>query len=200
MTPGTVGGVGHARVRDRPRSGEGAAPGGHYARGMTSDHVDRIVEQWARERPELDTSGLRIGARVLRLQRYLDQTVAQAVSPFELQVGELNVLATLRRSGPPYQLTPTELYRGLLVSSGAMTNRLDRLEASDLITRTVDPDDRRRVQVALTVRGREVIDRAMDAHVASLDRALAGIDDPQRDALEGLLRSLLVPLERDRDL
>lgn len=167
---------------------------------MASDHVDRIVEQWAGQRPELDTSGLRIGARVLRLQRYLDQTVTQAVSPFELQVGELNVLATLRRSGPPYQLTPTELYRGLLISSGALTNRLDGLEASELITRTVDPDDRRRVQVALTDRGRELIDRAMDAHVASLDQVLAGIDDEQRDALEGLLRALLVPLERDHDL
>lgn len=167
---------------------------------MTSDHVDRIVEQWARERPGLDTSGLRIGARVLRLQRYLDQTVADAVRPFELQVGELNVLATLRRSGPPYELTPTELYRGLLISSGAMTNRLDRLEASELITRRVDPDDRRRVQVALTARGRDVIDQAMDAHVASLEGALAGIDVEQRDALEELLRALLVELERDHDL
>ncbi len=167
---------------------------------MDSDHVDRIVEQWAEQRPELDTSGLRVAARAIRLQRYLDQAVSDAVRPFGLQVGELNVLATLRRSGPPFQLTPTQLYRGLLLSSGAMTNRLDRLEANHLITRTVDPDDRRRVQVALTVRGREIIDQAMDAHVSRLDEVLAGIDDEQRTALEDLLRTLLVRLEQEHDL
>lgn len=167
---------------------------------MDSDHVDRIVEQWAEQRPELDTSGLRVAARAIRLQRYLDQAVSDAVRPFGLQVGELNVLATLRRSGPPFQLTPTQLYRGLLLSSGAMTNRLDRLEANHLITRTVDPDDRRRVQVALTVRGREIIDQAMDAHVSRLDEVLAGIDDPQRTELEDLLRTLLIRLEQEHDL
>jgi DNA-binding MarR family transcriptional regulator len=167
---------------------------------MEPDHVDRIVEQWAEQRPELDTSGLRVAARVIRLQRYLDQAVSDAVRPFGLQIGEVNVLATLRRSGPPFQLTPTELYRGLLISSGAMTNRLDRLEASNLITRTVDPDDRRRVQVALTDQGREVIDQAMDAHVLQLDETLAGIDDTARTELECLLRTLLVRLEHDHDL
>ncbi len=167
---------------------------------MDTDHVDRIVEQWAEQRPELDTSGLRIAARAVRLQRYLDQAMSEAVSPFELQIGELNVLATLRRSGPPFELTPTELYRGLLISSGAMTNRLDRLEASHLITRRVDPDDRRRVRVALTSHGCAVIDRAMDAHVRSLDGVLAGIDDEQRRALEDLLRDLLLRLERDHAL
>lgn len=166
---------------------------------MDSDHVDRIVEQWAEQRPELDTSGLRVAARAIRLQRYLDQAVSDAVRPFGLQVGELNVLATLRRSGPPFQLTPTQLYRGLLLSSGAMTNRLDRLEANHLITRTVDPDDRRRVQVALTVRGREIIDQAMDAHVSRLDEVLAGIEDQQRTELEDLLRTLLIRLEQDHD-
>lgn len=166
---------------------------------MDSDHVDRIVEQWAEQRPELDTSGLRVAARAIRLQRYLDQAVSDAVRPFGLHIGELNVLATLRRSGPPFQLTPTQLYRGLLLSSGAMTNRLDRLEANNLITRTVDPDDRRRVQVALTERGREVIDQAMDAHVSRLDEVLAGIDDQQRTELEDLLRTLLIRLEQDHN-
>lgn len=167
---------------------------------MEPDHVDRIVEQWAEQRPELDTSGLRVAARVIRLQRYLDQAVSDAVRPFGLQVGELNVLATLRRSGPPFQLTPTALYRGLLISSGAMTNRLDRLETNNLITRTVDPDDRRRVQVALTDRGRQVIDQAMDAHVLRLDEVLAGIDDAGRTDLEDLLRTLLARLEHEHDL
>jgi len=167
---------------------------------MDTDHVDRIVEQWAQQRPELDTSGLRVAARAIRLQRYLDQAISDAVRPFGLQVGEVNVLATLRRSGPPFQLTPTELYRGLLISSGAMTNRLDRLEANHLITRTVDTDDRRRVQVALTDLGRTTIDQAMDVHVSRLDGVLAGIDEQQRTELEDLLRGLLIRLEHDHDL
>ncbi len=162
---------------------------------MDSDHVDHLVEQWARERPDLDTTGLRLAARVIRLQRFLDQAASHAVARFELQLGELNVLAALRRAGDPYALTPTELYRGLLVSSGAMTNRLDRLEAEGLVVRDPDPNDRRRIRVVLTGRGREVIDAAMDAHTAILRDAFAGLDEPDRARLEDLLRTILVDLE-----
>jgi DNA-binding MarR family transcriptional regulator len=167
---------------------------------MDRDHVDRLVEQWAAERPELDTSGLRIAARVVRLQRFLDQAANDAVSPLGLQLGELNVLAALRRSGEPFELTPTDLYRGLLISSGAMTNRLDQLESEGLVTRVPDPDDRRRIKVVLTDRGRELIDRAMDQHTRILKEAFAGIDDEQRARLEELLRAVLLRLEADRAL
>lgn len=167
---------------------------------MERDHVDGLVEQWAVERPELDTSGLRLSARIVRLQRFLDQASQAVVSDFGLQLGELNVLAALRRAGTPYELTPTDLYRGLLVSSGAMTNRLDRLEEDGLVTRVPDPDDRRRIKVALTSRGAELIDRAMDEQTALLRGAFAGIDDEQRDDLERLLRSVLVKLEADQQL
>jgi DNA-binding MarR family transcriptional regulator len=159
---------------------------------MERDHVDGLVEQWAAERPELDTSGLRLSARIVRLQRFLDQASQAVVSGFGLQLGELNVLAALRRAGDPYELTPTDLYRGLLVSSGAMTNRLDRLEEHDLVTRVPDPEDRRRIKVALTARGAELIDQAMDEHTAVLREAFSGIDARQREDLEGLLRSVLV--------
>ena len=166
---------------------------------MQRDHVDHLVEQWARERPDLDTTGLRLAARIVRLQRFLDQAAGSAVARFELQLGELNVLAALRRAGEPYALTPTELYRGLLVSSGAMTNRLDRLEAEELVVRDPDPQDRRRIRVVLTQRGREVIDAAMDAHTEILRGAFADIDEADRVQLEDLLRQVLVRLEGDTD-
>jgi len=167
---------------------------------MERDHVDELVEQWAVERPELDTSGLRLSARVVRLQRFLDQAANETASALGLQLGELNVLAALRRAGEPYELTPTDLYRGLLISSGAMTNRLDRLEDHRLITRIPDPDDRRRIKVGLTERGRTLIDQAMDEHTVVLREAFAGIDDDQRAELERLLRAVLVGLEADRAL
>lgn len=166
---------------------------------MQRDHVDHLVEQWARERPDLDTAGLRLAARVVRLQRFLDHAAAAAVARFELQLGELNVLAALRRAGEPYALTPTELYRGLLISSGAMTNRLDRLEAEGLVVRDPDPQDRRRIRVVLTERGRDVIDAAMDAHTATLHDAFADLDEADRSHLEDLLRKVLVQLEADPD-
>ncbi len=172
--------------------GAAAGSGGDHV-----DHVDHLLHQWAQERPDLDTSLLRVAARIVRLSRYLDRAATDHLSPWELSVGEQNVLAALRRSGPPYELTPTELYRSLLVSSGAMTNRLDRLEAAGLLVRTPDPDDRRRTRVGLTDRGREVIDAALDAHTGELRAIFAGIGAAEADQLEALLRQVLVPLEAD---
>jgi DNA-binding MarR family transcriptional regulator len=164
---------------------------------MERDHVDHIAEQWARERPELDVSPLRLSARIVRLQRFLDQGIAEVIAAHGLNEGEINVLATLRRSGPPFELSPTELYRGLLLSSSAMTNRIDRLEEQGLVHRIPDADDRRRVRVALTERGREVVDAAMDEHLAHLRDQLGFLDDEEHEALESLLRRVLVELERD---
>jgi DNA-binding MarR family transcriptional regulator len=162
------------------------------------DHVDGLLVQWARERPELDLSILRLTARMVRLSRYLDREGSDHLAPFGLHEGEQNVLAALRRAGEPYELTPTELYRSLLVSSGAMTNRLDRLESAGLIVRTPDPDDRRRIRVGLTDRGRDVIDAALDTHVAALGEMFDGLTDDDADTLERLLRGILRRLE-DRE-
>ncbi len=164
---------------------------------MPSDHVDRLTEQWASQRPELDTRPLRISARVVRLQRYLDQRIATTLERFGISEGEVNVLAALRRAGPPHELTPTELYRGLLLSSSAMTHRIDRLEADGLVRRIPDTDDGRRIRVALTDRGREVVDAAMDRTVVSLSAVTDLLDDDEHAVLEELLRRLLAAFERD---
>jgi DNA-binding MarR family transcriptional regulator len=163
---------------------------------VTRDFVDHLTEQWARERPELDTRALRVGARVVRLQRFLHGSVGAALAAFGLTEGESNVLATLRRSGPPFELTPTELYRGLLVSSGAMTNRLDRLEERGLVERIPDDADRRRIRVALTPTGRALIDETMDAYTAALQEQLDFLSDDERRTLEASLRLVLTELER----
>jgi DNA-binding MarR family transcriptional regulator len=161
------------------------------------DHVDDLTEQWARERPELDTSALRLSARIIRLERFLARRIQSDLDTVGLNDGEVNVLAALRRAGPPYELTPTELYRGLLLSSGAMTNRLDRLEEAGLVLRSPDDDDRRRTRVALTERGRQTIDEAMDAHIRGLDGLLGFLSAEDREALESLLRRVLAHLEDD---
>lgn len=166
---------------------------------MESDHVDHLLAQWADERPELPTGALAIAARVARLHRFLVRSSAEAMTGFGLTEGEGNVLAALRRAGPPYALTPTELYRSLLLSSGAMTNRVDRLEERGFVEREDDPSDRRRILVRLTEEGRQVIEAAMDAHVAALEGALdvALPHEQDRATLVELLRQTLRHFEAD---
>lgn len=162
---------------------------------MRTDHVDTLLAQWATERPELDTSGLAVTARIVRLERFIGRAGSSIVTRFGLNEGELNVLAALRRAGAPNALTPTDLYKGLLLSSGAMTNRIDRLEDRGLVERVRDDDDRRRILVVLTDEGRELIDAAMDAHVDLLVGTFDVLDDDERDTLVSLLRKVLLPIE-----
>lgn len=166
-----------------------AAPGG--------DHVDQLLAQWARERPELDVSGLAIVARVVRLQRFLDRRTEAVVAAHGLSIGETNVLAALRRAGAPHTLTPTQLYRGLLLSSAAMTHRLDRLEELGLVARCRAEEDRRQVLVTLTDRGREVVDEVMDAYTAQLNALVGDLDPDTHDGLAAGLRTLLLHLEAE---
>jgi DNA-binding MarR family transcriptional regulator len=164
---------------------------------MELDHVDRLLGQWAGESPDLDVSALAVSTRIARLHRFLDLRLTQILDDYGLHQGEANVLAALRRSGPPYRLTPTALARSLLISSGAMTNRLDRLEARSLIERLPDDEDGRKVQVALTPAGRELIDQAMLTHTTDLERLFAFVDERTREQLGGLLRTILLAFERD---
>jgi DNA-binding MarR family transcriptional regulator len=159
------------------------------------DHVDHILDQWSRQRPDLDVSPMGIIGRVFRLSRFLEQSIAEVLATHGLNEPLFAVLAALRRAGPPHCLSPTDLYNSLLVSSGAMTNRLRRLEHAGLVERMPDPHDGRSLLVALTPKGQKVIDEAVDAHTANEHRLLAALAPSDREALTDLLRRLLLQFE-----
>ncbi|EGT4382589.1 MarR family transcriptional regulator [Cronobacter malonaticus] len=156
------------------------------------DHVDVVVSQWNSAMPELDASSMKIFGRMLRLIKHLGKIRAQAMAPFGFREGEFDVLATLRRSGKPYCLSPTQLYTSLLVTSGAMTNRLNHLEEQGLIKRIADPDDKRSTLVSLTASGVQRIEEALVVHTATQESMLKNLSTPQRAQLESLLRALLL--------
>ena len=162
---------------------------------MNPDPVDAILAQWQRERPDLDVSPMGIIGRMGRLSKHLERAIQETFSDFGLNVGEFDVLATLRRSGQPYQLTPTELFNTLMVSSGTMTHRIDRLEQADLVKRIPDPSDRRGTLIQLTNKGFNVIEKAVEAHVANMHRLLSGLEEAERKVLVQLLRKLLISFE-----
>jgi DNA-binding MarR family transcriptional regulator len=173
---------------------------GGEERGMPSsstpkDQVDRILEQWHRELPDLDTSPMSVIARISRLSRILERRIAEVLAEHGLNESQFGVLAALRRAGPPYCLSPTALYNSLLISSGAMTNRLDRLKAAGLIRRIPDPSDRRSMLVQLTPRGLRTIGRAIEAHTENEARLLASLSRAERRVLAEHLRTLLVEHE-----
>lgn len=162
---------------------------------MNSDPVDAILAQWQRERPDLDVSPMGIIGRMTRLSKHLERSIQATFSEFDLHIGEFDVLATLRRSGQPYQLSPTELFNTLMVSSGTMTHRLDRLEQAGLVQRIPDPGDRRGTLIQLTGQGFTLIEKAVTAHVANEHRLLNGLAEAERQALAELLRKLLLSFE-----
>jgi DNA-binding MarR family transcriptional regulator len=166
----------------------------------TKDHVDRILQQWRRERPDLDTSPMSVIARISRLSRLLERRIADTLKAHGLDEARFGVLAALRRAGPPYCLSPTALYNSLLISSGAMTNRLERLTAEGLVRRVPDPTDRRSSLVQLTPRGLDVIERAVAAHTANEHAMLAALTRSERRQLADLLRKLLATFEDDARL
>ena len=159
------------------------------------DEVDRVVAAWRRERPDLDVSPLEVLSRVTRLARHLDRARSAAFAAHGLENWEFDVLAALRRSGPPYELSPGQLVADTLVTSGTMTNRIDRLAARDLVRRRPDPDDGRGVLVHLTDAGRTLVDTAL-ADLLDRERALLAVltaDDGPR--LAALLRRLVSPFD-----
>jgi DNA-binding MarR family transcriptional regulator len=164
-----------------------------------SDHVDAILGQWRRERPDLDVSALGLLARLFRAAHLADATLAEMLVGHGLQTGWFDLLAALRRAGSPYELNPTELMRATMLSSGGMTKRLDRMADAGLVERRADPSDRRGTLVVLTRRGKDVIDKAVEDHVANEKRILLPLTPAERRSLDGLLRTLLVDLERRTD-
>lgn len=161
-----------------------------------TDHVDFVTEQWASAMPELDASSMAIFGRMLRIMKHLARLRAEALAPFHFREGEFDVLATLRRAGAPYCLSPTQLYKSLLVTSGAMTNRLNRLADAGAIERIADPNDKRSILVALTEAGREKIEQALQVHTQTQNDLLASLDGSQQAQLQALLSQLLQTTER----
>jgi DNA-binding MarR family transcriptional regulator len=159
------------------------------------DGVDRIIGQWAIERPELDSGPMAVIGRIHRVADLLEIALRPPFAAAGLGNGDFDVLASLRRSGAPYRLSASELTGAMVVTSGAVTKRVDRLEALGLVTRTVAEHDARGRLIGLTPAGLEVVDRVVETHWANEDRLLAGLDAEDRDRLAGLLRKLLLSLE-----
>jgi len=156
------------------------------------DRAAKAIEQWKRERPDLDVSPMGVLGRLNEASSLIARDrLAPLFARFGLQAGEFDVLATLRRSGAPYALTPTALYEATMVTSGAMTNRLDRLEKAGLILRGPHPNDRRGIVVQLTEKGLALIDAAVTAHVANEHEILAGLTGAERETLAQLLGKLI---------
>ncbi|HEY1883239.1 MAG TPA: MarR family transcriptional regulator [Candidatus Cybelea sp.] len=158
------------------------------------DRIDQILAQWKRERPDLDTKAMGLVGRIQRTAAALRPRLDETHSLSGLQGESFDVLASLRRSGPPYQLSPTELFREMMLTSGAMTNRIDRLEEAGLVSRRPDPTDRRGTLVRLTQKGKALIDAATPKHVANEERLLSGLSAREQLQLGDLLRRLLLSL------
>ncbi len=157
------------------------------------DEVDDLVEAWARERSDLDLAPVEIFSRIGRLARHLDLARRAAFGEHDVESWEFDVLSALRRAGNPYELSPGRLLRETLVTSGTMTNRVDRLAGRGLVERLADPADRRGVLVRLTPAGKATVDAAFEALLDAERSLLAGLAARDRDRLAALLRPLLAP-------
>jgi DNA-binding MarR family transcriptional regulator len=169
----------------------GHPPGGNKER----DEVDDLVAAWREQRADLDVAPLQVLSRVSRLARHLDIARRGAFAAHGLESWEFDVLSALRRAGPPFRLTPGALLRATLVTSGTMTNRIDRLAAAGLVSREPDPRDRRGVLVTLSERGQAVVDAAFIDLLERERALLASLGEDQRQVLADLLRTLLIPFD-----
>lgn len=161
---------------------------------MTCNPIDEILVQWQKERPDLDLLPMGILERTPRLAKYINREIGKTVAKFGLNPGEFDVLATLRRSGKPYQLSPTELYNSMMVSSGTMTHRIDGLERVKLVKRIPDPSDRRSALIHLTEKGFNLVEKSVEAHVKNGHCILSVLNTSELETLNMLLSKLLVSL------
>ncbi|MDF2178129.1 MarR family transcriptional regulator [Aliiglaciecola sp. CAU 1673] len=159
------------------------------------DGVDEIARQWQEQGVDADLQPLMVLGRVIRLMKHIETELAECHGHFGLKVGEFDVLATLRRAGQPFSLTPSQLYQAMLLSSGAMTNRLDRLEKKGLIERKHSQEDRRSVHVCLTSQGKSLIDEMLPSHLQAQNRLLRNLAPAEREQLVGLLKTWLAAFE-----
>lgn len=159
------------------------------------DSVNQLLAEWSRERPDLDVSPLAVVARLLRLSTLATRHAEAWLAPLGLTWESFSLLVTLRRAGEPFQRRPNELLQDSLLSSGAMTNRIDRVEAMGLVVRLRDPNDRRGVIVQLTPQGLNLADLAIEVHLGQWKELLSGLSEPQHASLTKLLAILLADLE-----
>jgi DNA-binding MarR family transcriptional regulator len=163
-----------------------------------ADSIESLLAEWRRERPDLDPSPFGIFGRIWRLSASVLGNAETWLAPIGLTFESFSVIVTLRRSGAPYELNPTALYRESLLSSGAITNRIDRVEAQGLVKRLPDPNDRRGTIVRLTPKGRALADRAIKLHFDALAAMISGIESSERNQLAKLLSKLLTVVEAQR--
>lgn len=161
------------------------------------DRVDRISAQWRRERPEIDHDAMALIGRIARLSRHLGQAMDKTFAAHDLTAASFDVLATLRRSGAPYRLSPGDLLATTMVTSGTMTHRIDRLVGEGLVRRVANPDDARSVLIELTPEGLARIDAAVTDHTATQTRLTAGLAAAEQAQMTELLRKLLSRFDPD---
>ncbi|RUM27353.1 MarR family transcriptional regulator [Rhizobium vallis] len=159
------------------------------------DHVDRILAQWRRERPDLDVEPMGILGRLKRLGTHLGREVETVLARHGLSTSSFDVLATLRRSGVPYQLSPGDLLEMTMVSSGTMTNRIDQLEKAGFVERLLNPEDRRSVLIVLTEKGLATVEEAVGAHVANQQRLTRNLTAEDKVEFDRLLKKFLSDFE-----
>lgn len=159
------------------------------------DRIDRITEQWQRERPDLDISPMGLIGRLGNITLHLSREMEKVFSQFGLNTSSFDVLATLRRAGNPYTLSPGEMLSTLMVTSGTMTNRIDQLEKAGWVIRKVNPEDGRSFLVSLTPQGLELINQVIEAHVNNQKRLVTGLSQQEQQALNELLKVFLNSLE-----
>lgn len=166
----------------------------------TADHVSRLVAQWRLETPDVPLDGMEIIARARRLTLLSRPAIEAVFDRYGIDTGQFDVLATLRRSGEPFALRPTELFQALMISSGGLTDRLNRLEKKGLISREASRSDKRSMLVILTQKGRVLIDKAFAEDMAAEETILAPLDKGERKTLAALLAKLLCKIEEDQDV
>tara|TARA_R110002049_G_scaffold54869_24_gene152431 strand:+ start:812 stop:1399 length:588 start_codon:yes stop_codon:yes gene_type:complete len=164
---------------------------------MKKDVFDEILDQWSAERPELETTSLGVVIRVMGLYRSFLRDATRALEPLELELWEYDVLSALRRQGQPYALSASRLARETDLSSGAMTNRIDRLEQRGFVKRVADLADRRGVNVSLTPEGTREIDKAIQRRLDSAAASLQGLSEAEQNVLAGLLRTIVLSSRKD---
>jgi DNA-binding MarR family transcriptional regulator len=159
------------------------------------DDIDKVVAQWGEEKPHLQTLPMEIFGRIMRLQKHIEAEIAACHKQYGLTLGEFDVLATLRRSGEPFNLTPSALLSSMMLTSGAMTNRLDKLESKGFIERVHSTEDRRSVSVGLTEKGFAIIDEAIEEHVRIQLQLVQQLSDAEKPELNQLLKTWLAAFE-----